>query len=187
MSFRRGPRPCADDIREEVELRDGVLCWRKKRGCIAKGAPISGFGDKDGYRLFRLRGHNFTMHRVIWLLSHGDWPQHTIDHINRVKGDNRIENLRDVPQAVNNQNRIMPAHRARGCGGVSFETGRNLWRAQLYVGRRGFHIGYFKTEQEARDAREAIEINSRGAPLFASATDAGDGQQAPASTHSSAA
>tara|TARA_R110000765_G_scaffold23889_1_gene60073 strand:- start:1652 stop:1879 length:228 start_codon:yes stop_codon:yes gene_type:complete len=37
-------------------------------------------------------------------MHNGDWPVHTIDHINRVRDDNRIENLRDVTMKENLQN-----------------------------------------------------------------------------------
>jgi hypothetical protein len=44
-------------------------------------------------------------HRVAWALHYNKWPQHTIDHINRDGTDNRLENIRDVPQCVNNSNK----------------------------------------------------------------------------------
>ena len=41
---------------------------------------------------------------MAWFLTYGRWPQNTIDHINRVKTDNRLLNLRDVSQEANSRN-----------------------------------------------------------------------------------
>lgn len=65
---------------------------------------VAGYVDK-GYVRFFHKNKQYMAHRVAWALYHGRWPKHTIDHINRDGTDNRIQNLRDVPQAVNNRNK----------------------------------------------------------------------------------
>jgi hypothetical protein len=44
-------------------------------------------------------------HILAWALYYGEWPKQTIDHINGIRGDNRIENLRDVSMKTQQQNR----------------------------------------------------------------------------------
>jgi hypothetical protein len=58
-----------------------------------------------GYIRFSYRERQYMAHRVAWALHYNKWPEHTIDHINRDGTDNRIENLRDVTQAINNSNK----------------------------------------------------------------------------------
>ena len=50
------------------------------------------------------RGKQIRTARLAWLLTHGTWPAHVIDHINGDRHDDRIANLRDVPHAVNQLN-----------------------------------------------------------------------------------
>lgn len=72
----------------------GFLYWRKdnQRAFTVK--------QRSGYYVGNLSGETYLAHRIIWKLVHGVDPD-VIDHINRAKGDNRIENLRDVTQQEN--------------------------------------------------------------------------------------
>ena len=63
-----------------------------------------GYVDK-GYVRFYHKNRQFMAHRVAWALHYNKWPEQTIDHINRDGTDNRIVNLRDVTQSVNNKNK----------------------------------------------------------------------------------
>ena len=84
----------------------GNLVFTDTRYGAVEIGQIAGYVNKgDGYIRFEHRGEQYVAHRVAWALHHGDWPEHTIDHINRDRSDNRLENLRDVPQAVNNTNK----------------------------------------------------------------------------------
>jgi hypothetical protein len=71
--------------------------------------------------------------------KHGDV---VIDHINGVKTDNRVDNLRIVTQQKNCENR-----RSKGYHKIG-----KKWRAQIKVNKKKHHLGYFDTEQEAHAA-----------------------------------
>lgn len=66
-------------------------------------------GDVAGKVAMHQHGYSLVggklAHRVVWFLCKGYWPD-TIDHINGVRTDNRIENLRDVTQEQNCTNRL---------------------------------------------------------------------------------
>ena len=65
----------------------------------------TGTVSRYGYTHIRIDGVTYRAHRLAWLYMNGAWPNHQIDHINGVRGDNRIANLRDLPEGLNQQNR----------------------------------------------------------------------------------
>jgi len=82
-------------MNDYVEYKDGKLYWKVKlspRNWIGKQV---GTKMNTGYLMFRLKGKAYLVHRVIWELHYGKIPDGlVIDHINHIKDDNRIENLR---------------------------------------------------------------------------------------------
>ena len=64
--------------------------------------------DNEGYKTVSLLGEKKRLHIIIWECENGKIPDgYVIDHINRNKQDNRIENLRAVPNGVNVMNGMM--------------------------------------------------------------------------------
>lgn len=112
----------------------------------------------DGYLQIMIEGKIYLAHRLAWLYMNGSMPDRNIDHINGVKTDNRISNLRDVAQCVNLQN----LHRARknrkssNFLGVSYSNKGSClarpYRARIVVDGRELSLGTFSTEQEAHEA-----------------------------------
>lgn len=110
-------------------------------------------GIKVGYRRVSIDSQRFLAHRVAWLYVHGDWPAHQIDHLNCDRGDNRIANLRDVPHAVNMQNRRTPrTDNVNDCLGVVFMRSNGKWRARIQLAGKGRHIGVYETKEAAHAA-----------------------------------
>lgn len=95
-------------------------------------------------------------HRVAWAIHYGEWPAHHIDHINGNRSDNRIENLRDVRQAVNNRNAKRRKDNSSGFAGVY--KYKNRWIAHLRIDGRQEVIGRFDTAEEASEFREVEKL-----------------------------
>lgn len=109
-------------------------------------------GDR-GYLKITIGRRTYLAHRLAWMYIHGCWPSGVIDHINGVKTDNRLENLRDVSQSTNTQNRKAAKLTATsGFMGVSKVTGSNTWRASIKVDGKYLYMGGFKTPESAHDA-----------------------------------
>ncbi|HAW1831315.1 TPA: HNH endonuclease [Escherichia coli] len=104
----------------------------------------------DGYRqvALRLDGKQYQLkaHRVAWILAHGAIPHgKQIDHINGIRDDNRLCNLRLVTQRENDQNR-------RKARGYSWNKGCSKWEAYIRVDGVLRHLGLFTSEAAARAA-----------------------------------
>jgi hypothetical protein len=86
-------------------------------------------------------------------MHYGSWPANTIDHINGIKTDNRIENLRDVTAAVNKQNmRAARSDSRSGLIGAIWQEDRKSWKAEIAVGGKKKMLGRFKTAEAAHEA-----------------------------------
>ena len=81
----------------------GVFLWLESRRGVTAGT-VAGSTRHDGYQSIRVRRKSYLAHRLAWLYTHGEWPEKNIDHIDHDPSNNRVSNLRDVPQTVNNRN-----------------------------------------------------------------------------------
>lgn len=104
--------------------------------------------DKYGYFKGAVLGRHFLAHRVCWLMYYGSWPMHTIDHINGIKTDNRIGNLRDVTTAENQKNQPTRLNNTSGFRGVYWNKNMEKWQSSIRENGRSKHLGVF-TEFEA--------------------------------------
>lgn len=79
--------------------------------------------DKDGYLIIKVKGKQFKAHRIVWLLNNGCFPKTELDHINRDKLDNRIENLRESNRIEQNNNKVFVPNKDTGCIGIHITKG----------------------------------------------------------------
>ena len=111
----------------------------------------------NGYRFGRVFGKGFLSHRVIWALVHGEWPKGHIDHIDGDRANNRISNLRDVPEHLNHRNNARKRGTKAPYNGVSQDKRTSKWVARIHYDGLSRHIGVFETLDEAITARKAAE------------------------------
>mgnify|MGYP003951100829 CR=1 FL=1 len=108
-----------EQVAEHIELKDGVLLWRKTRRRMKKGARCGSINKSTGYRTIKIKGTDFFYHRVLWLMTYKEWPNGSLDHIDGNPLHNKIENLRVVSQSVNMRNQSQPKNNTSGIIGVS--------------------------------------------------------------------
>lgn len=84
-------------------LHNDVLLHRSQDHANSKPAGYPVGSDENGYLASRLKGRPVKVHHLVWLLTYSHWPRHplVLDHINMVRNDNRIANLREVTHQWN--------------------------------------------------------------------------------------
>lgn len=127
----------------------GKIYWRFSRGPNIIGKE-AGTLHPSGYRYVRINGKDYRTHRLIWLLETGNWPEYGIDHINRIKDDNRFCNLRDIPQSLNTQNKGIREDNKTGFAGVI--KVRNKFGTKVTVNGKQICLGLFDSAEEAHEA-----------------------------------
>lgn len=147
MEFKIPLKNCKKEIVDHafVSERDFVsvseVIWSPKEGYAWNG--------KHGY-----------MHRFILGLEQGDKRQ--VDHKNRIRSDNRRENLRFATQQENMQNRPKREGTSSQYRGVTWHKLRSKWLARIWFNNKGTHLGSFKDEIDAACAydKSARELDS---------------------------
>ena len=106
---------------------------------------------REAYKVIELNGKKLQLHRVIYYAHNQEWNIHDvsndnkIDHIDGISAGNNISNLRVVTAQQNSFNR--PTAK-----GYYWDKITNKWRAKIAVNGKQIHLGYFDTEEEARNA-----------------------------------
>lgn len=130
----------------------GALSWKRRTANgLAAGSPAGTSRGYKGYVVISLGRRTYRAHRLAWLLAHGQWPKGEVDHINRVRSDNRLENLRDVPRSINGHNGGVRAHSSSGVRGVQ-QARSGRWVAQIRVAKQYHYLGTFETVEDAAAA-----------------------------------
>ena len=120
---------------------------------------IAGYESPDGYVQICVDYKLCRAHRLAWLYMTGNWPTKQIDHINRIKNDNRFVNLRDVSNKENSQNKGPKKPRSVPRAGaktnyVGVSKKNSKWRAQATINGVRIYLGVFETEELANAARQ---------------------------------
>jgi len=126
--------------------------WLVSTNKRIKIGDIAGCDRGDGYRQMKINGNKYLEHRLVWLYHYGYMPTKGIDHINGDKSDNRIANLREATDSQNSQNRGIHKNNKTGFMGVTFHKPSGKWAAGIMKNGKKYHLGYYDTPEEARDA-----------------------------------
>ena len=111
----------------------------------------------QGYLVTTIRKKKHRVHRIVWEMHRGPIPSGMeIDHINRNRRDNRIENMRLANRHEQNLN-LSPRQSGSGVTGVVFNKKDKRWQAQIGFKKKHIYLGQFLTQEAAISARRKAE------------------------------
>lgn len=152
-------------LRQHFVYVGGTLISKK----AVKGESWDRGHNNHGYVYILWQGKNKSRARLTWIFHNGDIPDGVeVDHINGIRTDDRIENLRLVTKCENNARRLSP----EGVDADRFNGMRRLENGHYEVamrmpgaGRDGH--GNRQVQKTFADFREAMEgheqmIDERG-------------------------
>lgn len=142
------------EIKKVYEYKDGNLVYRIRTSNRVNIGDVVGSKKKDsGYVEMYFNKKKVRAHRLIWIYHNGDIPdKFQIDHINCIRHDNRIENLRLVTSTQNSYNRPKSRRSTSGYKGVSWNIGAKKWESKIQIDGILKHLGLFITKELAYDA-----------------------------------
>ena len=137
----------------------GIIKWRKRTSNRQRSNMVAGSTRSDGYTKITFKGKKYPAHRISMLLAYGFYGDGLeVDHINHVRDDNRLSNLRFVTVIGNNRNLSKSSKNITGVTGVYYNKAARKYRAQIMVDGVNISLGYFVTLDEATESRRAAEI-----------------------------
>jgi hypothetical protein len=146
----------------EYNAEEGVIRWKSCEECPTHlRGRIAGEKGSDGYRYIKLNGRRTGAHRIAWILHYKEIPDQ-IDHINMVRSDNRVANLRNASIAENNRNRRKQSNNTSGYKGVTFHKASKKYNAKIMADKKRYSLGHFNTAEEASIAYQTAARSLHG-------------------------
>lgn len=143
----------------DYDPETGIFTWKKR--VLSKGresrksGKIAGSLNPQGYLELRINNNHYYCHRLAWLYFYGVLPIGCIDHINQIKDDNRIKNLRIASKSLNTVNSKIRSDNKSGSRGVSFYNGK--WIVHLTINKKTYTKGGFSNKTQAILMRKFFE------------------------------
>jgi hypothetical protein len=107
--------------------------------------------SKNVYGKMKIYGKSYLFHRLAWLYVYGEFPKHNLDHINGLKNDNRIANLRECTYVENGENR-KKCNKNNKTGYLGVFKYLDKYKAQIRIKGKGKLIGIYDTPEQASQA-----------------------------------
>lgn len=135
----------------DYDPETGMFTWKiSNRNSPIKIGSEAGTLDSGGYCQIKIDGTHYKAHRLAWLYVHNNWPKYQIDHINGIRADNRLANLRAATSSENSQNQRC-ANKDSKTGLLGIYPHGKKYVAQIRLNGKTHRLGIFQTPEEAHE------------------------------------
>jgi len=134
-----------------IDVNLGIVSRKRASGRSRPGIRAGYTDSRNGYRYICIDRVDYFEHNLIWFMCYGQWPSGNleIDHINRVRDDNRLCNLRLATRSQNNANMKLRKDNRTGCRGVYFNSKSRKFIVQVTKEGVTKTVGRFDSLEEA--------------------------------------
>jgi len=143
-------------VKELLCYKDGSLFWRVRRGKMRAGS-MAGTRHNRGYLQVAVDNKLYLAHRIVFLYHFGYIPENEVDHIDRNRLNNKIENLREASRSCNSRNSTQQSRTSAGVKGITWYKPTQKWQARITVHGTLKCLGYYSDFTEAVAHRLAAE------------------------------
>lgn len=130
----------------------GDFHWKNVDMNQVKPYTKAGYVNNNGYVVIAIDGKKYMAHWLAWLYTIGSFPENSLDHINRIRHDNRICNLRPATTKQNNENLGLRSHNTSGHRGVTWHKNAKKWMASVTHNKKQIYLGLFDDVNDAANA-----------------------------------
>jgi len=129
----------------EYHQDTGIFTWKKSRGNqFTKIGMKAGYKDSSGHMGIEINRVRYLSHRLVWLYLYGHFPKNQIDHINGIRDDNRLCNLREATAQQNMWNKKISLNNKSGFKNIHWSKTMKKWCVQIKANKKFVYVGYFK-------------------------------------------
>ncbi len=136
-----------DELKERMYYDSETGLFNRLKNNYGK----TGHLHKSGYIKISFKRKMYYVHRLAWLYHYGVWPKNQIDHINGIKSDNRVCNLREATNTQNQYNTKKPKNNTSGYKGISWMKREKRWRVRINLDKKEICGGYFSDIEKAKE------------------------------------
>ncbi len=138
----------------------GLLTWKIRPNKRIFAGTIAGNKDGYGYITITIKGKSYLAHRLIWIMVYGSLDNNLIiDHINHIRDDNRLVNLRAITKADNARNRTKQDSNLQETG-IWYCKRRKRYVAEItYNGKKVYQKTFKDIDTAIKERKEkSIEL-----------------------------
>lgn len=127
----------------------GIFTWLIPPRRRTKIGDIAGSLSPSGYVNLMIDYKQYKAHRLAWLYVHGKFPKKQLDHKDRIRHHNWIDNLRETTYSKNQFNRGKTKRNTSGYKGVFFLNNCSKFQARAVIRGKIHSLGLFDNPADA--------------------------------------